>query len=304
MPDTHRARRATLGLLLTAAGAILFASKGLFAKALYREGVDFQTLTVLRALIALPMFWVLALNRGLRLERLPRRAVALAALAGMTCYGLGALVDFHALELIDVSIERALLFSYPAVVVFYTALMRRAAPSPAVLVALAVTYAGIVLVVGAFDISAWHRNITGSLMVLFCATTTAAYFLLGERCIRNLGSMGFTIVAMIAATVFVTLYYLFSHPLVAVTQVTPHGWLLLLALAVLCMFLPTLLQAEGIRSIGAVRGALVSTVGPPAALLLGALLLGERPGPSQLLGTALIIVGVYVISRPTDAGKA
>jgi drug/metabolite transporter (DMT)-like permease len=141
-------------------------------------------------------------------------------------------------------------------------------------------------------------------MVLFCGTTTAAYFLLGERSIPDLGSMGFTIIAMISATVFVTLYYLFSHPLTGFTQVSPRGWLLLSCLAVLCLLLPTLMQAEGIRRIGAVRGALVSTVGPPAALLMGAALLGERPGPWQLLGTALIIVGVLVISRrETSTGR-
>ena len=73
MPMSSPARRATRGLLLTAGGAILFASKGLFAKALYREGVDFQTLTFLRAIIALPLFALLAVTRGLRLHRPPQR---------------------------------------------------------------------------------------------------------------------------------------------------------------------------------------------------------------------------------------
>lgn len=297
MSTATQARRATLGLLLTAGGAFLFASKGLFAKALYREGVDFETLTTLRALIALPLFGLLAVNRGLRVNHLPGRAVALAVLAGVLCYAIGALIDFHALELIDLSIERALLFSYPALVVLYTALSRRRLPSAAVLAAVAMTYAGILLVVGAFDAAAWQRNWAGSLMVLFCGTTTAAYFLLGERCIPALGSMGFTIIAMISATVFVALYYLFNHRLGAVLEVSGRGWLLLLSLGVLCMFLPTLMQAEGIRIIGAVRGALVSTVGPPAALLLGAALLGERPTAWQLTGTALIILGVFIIGR-------
>jgi drug/metabolite transporter (DMT)-like permease len=69
------------------------------------------------------------------------------------------------------------------------------------------------------------------------------------------------------------------------------------------MFLPTLMQAEGIRRIGAVRGALVSTVGPPASLLMGAALLGERPGLWQLLGTASIIVGVLVIGLRSASPK-
>ena len=75
-------------------------------------------------------------------------------------------------------------------------------PHPAVvrtLVALGLTYIGIVLVVGAFDAGLWRQNLAGSLLVLFSAMTTASYFLLGERCIPELGSGGFTIVAMTAA---------------------------------------------------------------------------------------------------------
>ena len=297
-------RYAITGLLLAAGGAILFASKGLFAKALYREGVDYQTLTVLRALLSLPLFFVLAMTRGLRLGGRPRRALALAAVAGVICYGLGALIDFRALELIDVSIERALLFSYPALVVFYTALVRRRWPSAPVATALIATYAGILLVVGGFDPVAWRQNLAGSLMVLFCAATTAAYFLLGERCMSDLGSMGFTIVAMTAATVFVCVHFAATHPLGAVAVVSLQGWLLLGALAVLCMFLPTLMQAEGIQRVGAVRGSLAGTVGPPAALLLGATLLGERPGYWQFLGTGLIIAGILVIARPERPVRA
>lgn len=295
---SQRSRRSTtIGLLLAAGGAFLFASKGLFAKALYREGVDFQTLTVLRAALSLPLFFGLAMTRGLQLAGRPPVALGQAAAAGVICYGVGALLDFRALELIDVSIERALLFSYPAIVVFYTAIVRRRWPSAPVAAALVMTYGGILLVVGGFDPVEWRQNLGGSLLVLLCATTTATYFLLGERSIPELGSMGFTIVAMLAATVFVSVHYAVTHPLAAIAAVSVHGWLLMVALAVLCMFLPSLMQAEGIRRVGAVRGSLVSTVGPPAALLLGAVLLGERPAPWQMLGTALIIGGIVVIAR-------
>lgn len=291
--------RALTGLLMAAAGAVLFASKGLFSKALFQQGVDYQTLTVLRALLALPLFAALAVYRGLRLRGLPTSALLQASFAGTLCYALGATIDFHALELIDISLERSLLFSYPAMVVLWTALVRRRVPSVPVLSALLLTWLGILLAVGGFDAAAWQRNLHGSLMVLFCATTTATYFLIGERCIPHLGSTGFTIVSMSAATAGVVLWYLATHRLDAVLQVSGHSWLLLLALAVLCMFLPTLLQAEGIRRVGAVRGALAATVGPPASLMFGALLLGERPGLVQVAGGLLVIAGVVVISRPS-----
>jgi drug/metabolite transporter (DMT)-like permease len=282
---------------LAGAGAVLFASKGLFSKVLFHGGVDFVTLTALRALLALPMFLALGLWRGVVPRRASARAVALAALAGVLCYGFGAMIDFRALELIDVSLERALLFTYPALIVAWQAITRRALPGRRTLLALCLTYVGIVLVVGAFDADLWRQNLAGSLLVLFCACTTACYFLLGERCIPELGSGGFTIIAMSAAAVMVCLVFLFTHPLRILADLTATQWLLQLALAVLCMFLPTLLQAEAIRRVGAQRGSLAGTIGPPSAMFLGMVFLAERPGPWQLLGTVLILAGIVVIAR-------
>jgi drug/metabolite transporter (DMT)-like permease len=296
MPGTN-VRNTTLGFALAGSGAILFATKGVFSKALWASGVDYLTITALRALLALPMFAALAVWRGMSLRGVPRPAVLQAVLAGVLCYGFGALLDFHALELIDVSLERALMFSYPALIVAWYAIVRRTLPRPAMLLALALTYAGVLLVVGAFDVQLWRQNLGGALLVLCCAATTASYFLLGERSIPHLGSSGFTVVAMAAAAVMVIAVFLATHPLEVVAQLDLKQWLLLLALAVLCMFLPTLCQAEGIRRLGAQRGSMASTIGPPAAMLLGAALLGERPGAWQVVGTGLILCGIAVIAR-------
>ena len=118
-------------MLFVAGAAILFASKGLFSKALYQRGVGFELLVTVRALLAMPLF---ALDRAacraqrLQMGVLPRgrgpRAVFAAALAGIVCYYVGALVDFWALTLIDASIERVLLFSYPALVVLISSIMQ------------------------------------------------------------------------------------------------------------------------------------------------------------------------------------
>lgn len=290
-------RDTAIGLSLAGAGAILFASKGLFTKALFHSGIDFITMTALRAVLALPMFFALGLWRGVVPRRASGKAILLAALAGVLCYGFGSMIDFRALELIDISLERALLFSYPAMIVAWQAITRRVRPGRGTIAALCLTYVGIVLVVGAFDAGLWRQNLAGSLLVLFCAMTTASYFMLGERCIPELGSGGFTIIAMTAAAAVVCVTFLFTHSLSVIADITPRQWLLLLALSVLCMFLPTLLQAGGIRRIGAERGSLAGTIGPPAALFMGMALLGERPGAWQLLGTGLILCGIYFTSR-------
>jgi drug/metabolite transporter (DMT)-like permease len=292
-----RAPRYSTGFLLAGGAALLFATKGLFVKVLAARGVDYLTVTMVRALLSLPMFAGLLLWRGISLRHAPRRDVLLAALAGTLGYGVGSLVDFRALELIDISVERALLFTYPALIVAWQAFARRRLPRPAVLLALAATYGGILLVVGGFNATLWEQNLFGALLVLSCAACMACYFLLGERTIATLGSSGFAIIALTAAAGFVLAVFAVARPIAAVTALGAHEWLLLTALAVLGMFLPTVLQAGAISRIGAERGALASTIGPPAALLMGVLMLGERPGFWQLVGTALILAGIVLIAR-------
>jgi drug/metabolite transporter (DMT)-like permease len=301
MPPS-RPRHSSTGFIFAGCAALLFASKGLFVKALAARGVDYLTMTMVRGLLALPLFAGLALWRGVNLRHAPPRLLGMAALAGALGYGIGALVDFRALELIDVSVERALLFTYPAMIVAWQACAQRQLPRPVVLLALAATYGGILLVVGGFDAALWRQNMFGALLVLTCAACMACYFLLGERSIAVLGSSGFALVALGAAAGFVLVGFLLFRPLTAVTTLDAHDWLLLVALAVLCMFLPTLFQAGAISRIGAARGALASTIGPPAALLLGVLLLGERPDIWQLLGTVLIVAGIVLMARDNPRG--
>ncbi|MEZ5611703.1 MAG: EamA family transporter, partial [Rhodocyclaceae bacterium] len=61
--------------------------------------------------------------------------------------------------------------------------------------------------------------------------------------------------------------------------------------------LPVWLVSEAIRRIGAGTVALAGTSGPVITMFLGWMLLEESIGAAQLLGAALVIVGVLVMSR-------
>ena len=72
--------------------------------------------------------------------------------------------------------------------------------------------------------------------------------------------------------------------------------MLLAVLGIACMFIPGLLQAEGMRRVGAQRAAIGSTIGPPTTIFLAALFLDERLNGWQLLGSAMIVGSVLVLS--------
>jgi drug/metabolite transporter (DMT)-like permease len=303
--DQNRQR---LGMLFVAGSAILFASKGLFAKALYQRGVGFELLVAVRAVLAMPLFVWFAFRAnapgqhsqeaGPGRRPVSRRAVVAAAISGITCYYVGAMVDFWALTLIDASIERVLLFSYPAMVMLIHCFMWRRPPEKRLVAAMVVTYAGIFFAMGGVDFHELRQNLFGAGLVLIAALTTAIYFLIGERYTRELGSTRFAAIGMSSAAVALALHFAAFRSFGELRSLQTYDWLLLGVLGVLCMFIPGLLQAEGMRRVGAQRASIASTIGPPTTIVLAALFLGERLNVWQVLGSAMIVCSVLVLSWP------
>ncbi|HUO78741.1 MAG TPA: DMT family transporter [Steroidobacteraceae bacterium] len=293
------------GIALTMVGAAGFAAKGVIAKFLYADGWGADAVLTTRSLLALPVIaaWALWAVGARALLHPPPRAMLGAALAGCLCYYAGALLDFRALTMIDASVERVLLFSYPSLVVVLYAGIYREWPELRTLVALAMTYAGIVMVVTGLDASVLRGNAAGGGLVLACALTSALYYLASDRWTGAIGSVAFTFYALTAATACLGLHRLLGGgPSATVWQVRDL-WLLL-ALVVPATVVPMLAMAEGVRRLGAPRASVVATVGPPTTILLGAGLLDERLRTAQWLGVALIVAGILALElskRPAAA---
>ena len=272
----------------------MLASKGIFAKALYARGLDFESIVTIRGVVAVPGFFLLAIASGGgigRLANLPGRDLLSAAFAGILCYAIGAAANFYALSLIDASVERALLFSYPALVVLATWVVYRKRPGRVTLGAVALTWIGIGLVVGVTNPTTLTANLEGSLWVMFCSATIAWYFLASAKLTRTMGSAQFTVVAMTAAAIALAVVFQIRHGWQN-AALDADAWMLLVTMVVVATVLPLYLVAEGVRRIGAERGAVASTVGPPATTIMAVLILDERLSVAQLAGMALIIGGI------------
>ncbi len=294
-----------VGIALAIIGAAGFASKGVIAKFLYADGWDADAVLLTRSLLALPVIfaWALWAVGPRSLLRPPPRALAGAAAAGCLCYCVGALLDFRALTMIDASVERVLLFSYPSMVVVLYALIYREWPELRVVGALMITYVGILMVVTGLDAAVLRGNGAGAGLVLACAVTSALYYLAGDRWTSAIGSIAFTFYALAAATACLALRALVAGGALATAWHARDLWLML-ALVSVATIMPMLSMAEAVRRLGAPRASVVATVGPPTTIVLGAWLLGEHLRRAQWLGVALIIAGILaleVAKRPAAA---
>jgi drug/metabolite transporter (DMT)-like permease len=286
------------GVLLVVAGSVLLAAKGVVAKLLYAEGLRVETLLAMRSGLALPLFWAWATWRDslLPLRRIERRPLWIAIGAGVGCYYIGAVTDFRALTLIPASLERTLLYVYPSLIVLIIALRDRRLPAPELLFALALTYAGVVLAIGGADPQLWRENSTGALLVMVSAVTYALFFFANEFVGRRIGSRWFIVIVNTAGTTLLVVHFLVVLPLSAL-DISARAWALLAFMVVFITVIPVFMIGEGVTRIGAQRGALVSTVGPPSTVLMAALVLGEQLRWFQFAGIGAVLLGLYMLER-------
>jgi drug/metabolite transporter (DMT)-like permease len=72
-------------------------------------------------------------------------------------------------------------------------------------------------------------------------------------------------------------------------------WLAILMAAVSTV-MPIVLTSEGIRRIGATNASIVGSTGPVATIFLGFIFLGEPITTVQVIGAALVLAGVLIVS--------
>jgi drug/metabolite transporter (DMT)-like permease len=289
---------AALGLLLAGLGAVGFSGKAVLIKLAYAHPVDAVTLLALRMLLSLPFFAAMAVWSGRNQAYRMQRADWIAIFGlGFLGYYLASYLDFLGLQYIPAGLERLILFLYPTMVLLLSALFLRQPVTRLHLLALALSYGGILLVfldsLRLGDSAA--ATALGSALVFGSALSYAVYLVWGGTLITRLGAVRFTAYAMTVASALCILQFLLTRPLDALVLPAPvYGYGVLMA--ILSTVFPVWAVSEAIRRVGASRVALVSAVGPVATIFLGWLFLGEAITAIQLAGAALVLAGVLMLS--------
>ena len=291
------ASQLTTGLILAAAGSIAFSGKAIIVKLAYRHGVDAVTLVMLRMLFALPLFVLMAwwARRG-KAALTQKDALGILGL-GFTGYYLSSFLDFWGLEYISASFERLILYLNPTLVLLlgWVVYKRRIARRQAV--AMAVSYSGVLLVFGHELTLSGANVLLGAALVLGSALTYAVYLTYSGQLVQRLGSLRLAGWATSVACLFCIGQFVLLRPLSLDAVATPVLWLSLLN-ATACTVLPVVLVMMAIERIGAGLAAQTGMIGPMSTITMGVLLLDEPFTAWIVAGTALVVSGVFLVTRP------
>ena len=290
------ASRLTSGLVLAMAGSIAFSGKAIIVKLAYRHGVDAVTLIMYRMLFSMPLFLALAWWAGRGKPPLTGRDLRVIAGLGFTGYYLASFLDFAGLQYISASLERLILYLNPTIVLFLGAVLFKRRVKPRQLAALAVSYAGVLLVFGHEVQLSGADSLLGAALVFGSAVSYAIYLVYSGAEVQRLGALRLTGWATSVAALLCIVQFLVLRPLSAAIVAPEVLWLSLLN-ATLCTFAPVLMVMMAIERVGATMTAQTGMVGPLSTILLGVWLLGEPINAWIGAGTLLVLTGVWLLAR-------
>jgi drug/metabolite transporter (DMT)-like permease len=293
----------TSGLLLAAAGSIAFSGKAIIVKLAYRHGVDAITLVMLRMLFAVPFFIAMAWWAG-RGKPAHTRADCLGVLGlGFSGYYLSSYLDFLGLQYISASFERLILYLNPTLVLILGWVLYKRKITYRQAVAMAVSYSGVMLVFG-HEVSLVGENVAlGAMLVFGSAVSYAIYLSYCGQLVQRLGSLRLAGLATTVACFFCILQFVLLKPMSAL-DVAPQVVYLSMLNATACTVLPVLMVMMAIERIGPGLASQIGMIGPMSTLSMGAFWLDETFNMWILMGTVLVLGGVFWVTKAPKVSES
>jgi len=297
-----QSRTVASGLALALASAVTFGSSGVGAKALIASGWTAGGAVLVRlggAAIVLLLIGTVV-YRG-------RWPVQPGAARTLFLYGAVAMAGtqfayFNAVRTLDVGVALLIEFLAPVLLLAWTAVRTRTLPAAATLAGATVAIGGLALVID--PRGAGPLDPVGVIWGLAAAVGLCAFFVLSSRDSSGLPALvmaaggttvGAVLMGLAGLVGLVPIRITTEQTILAgntVPWVFPALWLVLVATVV-----AYLTGIGAISRLGTRVASFVALTEVLAAILIAWLLLSELPGPMQLIGGILILLGIVTVQQ-------
>lgn len=276
-----------------AIGVVSIAWSAIFVR--WAVGVSGPASAFYRALIATVVLLPVWLLRRRPLP--PRRALAVAGLAGiffacdLACYNTSILGTSAAIATLLGNVS-------PFCVAIATWLLFRHRLQSAFWIGLAIAFAGVAAIIST-DVH--HHAAIGIADVLGIAAGVcfAGYLMATERARTSFDTLSLTTLSIAASTV--ALFGICAILRAPLSGYAPASWAALIGLGLVSQVGGYLALTYALGHLPATLTSVVLLLQAPLTAVLALPLLGEHLLPVQIVGGALVLVGVYIVTRTPNA---
>ena len=291
--DTDKA--SSLGYVLVALAAIMWASGGAAAKFLFNRGItSFDLIQLRTSLSFLGLFGWLTITNP-QLLRISLRDVPYFIALGV--FGIAAAQFFYLFAISKISVAAAILLHYtgPLFIFLYKLVFTREKLKASTAVAMAATIFGCALVVEAYNPQVLALNQAGVIGGLLAALAFAIYSLLSEHGMRRFPPWTVLAYAMLFAALAWNIFHFPFAAFIADRTLIEWGWIIFIAL--IGTILPFGFYFKGIHHIRSTHAAITATLEPVTAGLIAFIFLGEVLTPVQILGGIIVLAAIIYLQR-------
>lgn len=275
------------GILLIAISAASFGTLAIFGRILYTDGLDTFTMLFLRFGFAasIMIFFLL-----LRKEPLPRGNVLLQ-LIGMGAIGYAgqSFAFLSAIKYASAGLVALLLYLYPMFVFILSVIILHEKVTWIKIVALILALVGTALTVDPAG-GQW----LGILLAILSALIYSVYIIVGTNVMKHVSAVQSSLVIFASAGLVYGILMGINGPHFPVTNT---GWLGIAGIVLIATVIPVATFLAGLERVGPTNAAMLSTIEPVVTVLLAWLMFGERLQTITVLGGALILVAVVLLTR-------
>jgi drug/metabolite transporter (DMT)-like permease len=299
-----------VGYVFALIASLLFGLNGSTTKVVIDAGISPAQLTLVRVFVIAVLAGLALLVSNRAAFRIEGRQILVMAVLGVA--GVALIQWFYAIAISLLPVGIALMLEYGGVLL--VALAARFIFKEKVKARIWVAI-GAVLIGMAVVAQVWASTLNGFgvLAGILAAICLAVYFLIGERQVQSTSALAVSFWSMLFASAF---WLVFSgwwnvDPGILVEQTALGGnlsgwsfpfWVVLLWNGVFGSFAPYLLSYLALGRLKATAAGIVSSSEVIFAFLFAFLWLGEVIDPVQIVGAAVVLVGI-VMAQTSRAGK-
>ena len=287
-----------------------FALGGVAAKVLREADMDAFRLTQIRSTGAGLILLAFAIIKGKDQLRARKEEIKDLLLFGII--GVAAVTSFYffAIKYLFVSVALIIEFTASIWIALYLKFVKKKHISPIMWLGIACAFFGLVLVSRIWSGSTLHP--LGVAVAFADAFALSYYFITAERLTQTRTSLSLMTWGIGVAAIFWAIilpwwtfpfeYLTDSYSLSGnLSEYNAPGWALLLWIVIIGTVIPYLLTVTGIRELSAGTSSVIGMIEPIFAGVIAWIILNEALSGVQLIGCAVVLLGIYLADKAKAA---
>ena len=293
-------------------GALTFSVNGIFSTVVLEHMSAFR-LAQIRAISAFTLLFIFALIFKRELLRITRREIPIAIAYGVIGFALVNVGYFLGIQRgLPLGLVLVLEFTAPIWIALWIKYIRKGLVARDMWVAIALSLIGLVLVTKIWD--GFTFDLLGLAGAIGSAFALTGYFLIGKKFGADRHPMSSTIIGLAVAGAFWAIVLpiwnfpteVFSMKMDIHGYLAGHlfpGWSLLLWVIVMGTIVPYIFVISGLRLLSASKSSVIGMLEPVLAGIFAWIWLDQSWDLIQLIGAAIVLVGIYLADRSKSTAE-